>query len=115
VASGKRDRPGGQTNETGACNRRTSPPGTVIAPWSDGTVAALNAAQRHGCFHPYTCREDRHAVGGEGWQPRPTLTATSEGWECPDPGCDQDQHWADASIIEYGQELLREETHREPA
>jgi hypothetical protein len=102
-SSGTRDRPGGQ-DAIGPS--RSSPAGSVIAPWSPQTIAALVHFQRCGRFHPYTCREDRHGLNGDGVQPRPVLVPTTDGWTCPDPGCDQDQHWADREAIDVGHELL---------
>lgn len=97
-AAGRRDRP--------ADARSDAPANTTLAPWSDRTVAALNAFQLRGGFHPYTCREDRHSIGGDGRQPRPLLIATPDGWSCPDPGCDQAQRWAWTSTIEHGARRL---------
>lgn len=63
----------------------------IPAPFTAEQVAALNARQQDGRFHPYTCgsgrRQDEHHLDGEG-----VLVATEEGWVCP--YCDYRQNWA---------------------
>lgn len=110
--TGQLDRPGGTRRMT--ATSRPSPPGTTIAPWSDATVVALNAFQASGRWHPYTCQEDRHSVGGEGLLPRPVLVATPQGWSCQDAGCDQDQHWAWTTSIDHGGWLRDQSTADQP-
>jgi hypothetical protein len=109
--TGQRDRPGGAARRT--ATTRPSPPGSTLAPWSEETVRALNAFQQSGRWHPFTCQEDRHAVGGDGVMPRPVLVATPSGWSCSDPGCDQDQHWAWTTAIRHGAWLLDPENEKE--
>jgi hypothetical protein len=59
------------------------------APWTDDQVAALNAYQHTGYFHPFTCGNDStHRV----------LVATPTGWICED--CDYRQDWAHAFMAE---------------
>ena len=65
---------------------------TIRAPWTPEQVAALNAFQRRGGMHPFTCGGD-HAPGS------PSLVAYSDGWRCPQPygeACDYRQDWAHA-------------------
>ena len=53
------------------------------APWAPEEVAALNAWQADGRFHPYTCGDCGAA-----------LVATEAGWSCPTEGCTYAQAWA---------------------
>lgn len=63
--------------------------GKITAPWDERTVAALNAFQERGDFHPFTCPRE-HFTDGE-----MTLVATSEGWVCSAaPACGYTQDWA---------------------
>lgn len=59
--------------------------GLVRAPWTDQQVDALNAYQRLGRFHPYTCGNDHLGSNRN-------LVATVGGWICPH--CDYRQNWA---------------------
>lgn len=53
------------------------------APWTSEQIAALNAFQHNGRFHPFTCGTDSgHRV----------LLATPDGWVCED--CEYRQTWA---------------------
>jgi hypothetical protein len=57
----------------------------IKAPWSKDQVAALNAYQHAGVFHPFTCGNGSH-----------TLTATADGWicdECASNGGEYRQDW----------------------
>lgn len=54
-------------------------------------VKSLNAFQRSGKFHPFTCGGTKHYSEDE---PTPMLLATIDGWVCPDPHCDYRQVWA---------------------
>lgn len=66
------------------------------APWTPEQVAALNARQRDGSYHPFTCggnRTDANHLDGEG-----VLVATPDGWVCP--YCDYRQNWAHAEMLE---------------
>lgn len=56
---------------------------SVEAPWSQDIVDRLNAYQKSGFFHPYTCAECRS-----------DLIATAEGWKCSEVGCEYTQGWA---------------------
>lgn len=70
----------------------------IRAPWTPVQVAALNAFQRWGGGHPFTC-------GGEHTPGSPVLTAREDGWHCSDPygeGCDYTQDWAHASMADPG-------------
>lgn len=62
----------------------TDEPATIRAPFTDEQVASLNAYQKSGVFHDFTCG-DEHA--GER-----SLIATREGWICPT--CEYTQVWA---------------------
>lgn len=53
--------------------------------WDQRTIDALNAHQRDGRYHPYTC--------GNGCRTS-VLVATPDGWVCPEPGCGYTQKWA---------------------
>jgi hypothetical protein len=59
----------------------------IHAPWTSEQVDALNAFQKGGGFHPYTC-------GGDHAGPSPDLVATTDGWRCPQDGCEYRQDWA---------------------
>lgn len=64
----------------------------IHAPWTPAQVAALNAFQKSGRMHPFTC-------GGEHAPGLPRLVARADGWHCSDPygeGCDYRQYWAHA-------------------
>jgi hypothetical protein len=63
-------------------------PWSIQAPWSEDQVRNLNAFQRSGRMHPFTCGW-RSEHGGEG-----ILVATAAGWECPADGCEYRQTWA---------------------
>ena len=58
----------------------------INAPWTPEQVAALNAFQRSGRMHPFTCSA-RHPM-------HQTLVAEPDGWVCPDDACDYRQKWA---------------------
>ena len=55
----------------------------VTSPWSDDTVARLNAHQTCGFLHPYTCGNCSA-----------DLVATRDGWVCAGDGCSYTQNWA---------------------
>lgn len=61
----------------------------IFAPWTPEQVAALNAFQKRGQFHPFTCG---NAYGHEYYSP--TLIALEDGWHCPAPFCGYRQNWA---------------------
>lgn len=62
-------------------------PARIVAPWNDATIDALNAYQRAGRMHPFTCRYDSHHI----------LVATRDGWVCELD--DYTQRWAHAFMI----------------
>lgn len=65
-------------------------PDLLLAPWTPEQVAALNAYQRCGQMHPFTCgKRDRHRSTNAG-----VLVAVEHGWTCPALGCDYRQNWA---------------------
>lgn len=66
------------------------------APWTADQVDALNALQRSGAFHPFTC------PGHDGRGDR-TLVATRGGWICPH--CEYTQDWAHEQMADP--EMLR--------
>ncbi|GLP64265.1 hypothetical protein TUSST3_08850 [Streptomyces sp. TUS-ST3] len=68
----------------------------IRAPWTPEQVDALNAFQRRGGMHPFTC-------GGEHTPASPALVAYTDGWRCPQPygeSCDYRQDWAHAFMTE---------------
>lgn len=82
---------------------------TVNAPWSPGTVIALNQ-QQHGLHHTYTCPlHDKSA---------PSLVATRGGWICSHaPDCEYTQTWAHLGDVRFLDELhdsLETPTDEEP-
>lgn len=75
------------------------------APWTPEEVDALNAYQREGRFHPYTCgsnyrTDDFHKTAAVhfGLNDLGQLHATINGWICPG-GCRYTQDWADFSFL----------------
>lgn len=62
----------------------------IVAPFTPKQVEHLNAWQKAGRFHPFTCgsgnRTDKNHLDGEG-----VLVATEAGWHCP--YCDYKQNW----------------------
>lgn len=69
----------------------------IEAPWSQAMVDHLNAYQKVGLFHPYTCGGERmdqahqdYAYQHEGDYGQ--MIATTDGWVCP--VCDYRQTWA---------------------
>lgn len=46
-------------------------------PWSDATVARLNAQQKDSNFHPYTCPGNYQTCADQR-----ELIATADGWVC---------------------------------
>lgn len=69
----------------------------IYQPWTPEQVDALNAYQRSGAFHPFTCGRDRgnaaHSAYAEQHdEDNGQLVATSEGWKCP--VCNYRQAWA---------------------
>jgi hypothetical protein len=81
--------------------------GKVTVPWTADQVASLNAYQRSGVFHEYTCpnmhpvrcpdRQCRDSTWDhecqEGTESHGVLVATPSGWHCP-KGCGFTQDWA---------------------
>jgi hypothetical protein len=72
----------------------------IDAPWTPEQVAALNAYQRRGDMHPFTCGGDRadaahrryaEEAGDGDWG---VLVARQDGWVCP--VCGYRQTWAHA-------------------
>jgi hypothetical protein len=65
------------------------------APWSEAQVASLNAFQKDGNLHPFTCpREHSDDVSAK-------LIATEAGWLCEAPGCLYTQDWAHPFMVEW--------------
>jgi hypothetical protein len=54
------------------------------APWTGNEVDSLNAYQKAGFVHPFTC--------GSGKHPTSSLVAKPDGWHCEH--CDYTQNWA---------------------
>jgi hypothetical protein len=65
----------------------------IFAPFTDEQVVQLNRYQTAGRMHPFTCGGEQHHGG-------PTLTATPEGWVCPDQACTYTQNWAHAFMAD---------------
>jgi hypothetical protein len=59
----------------------------IRAPFTEAQIAALNAYQRSGRMHPFTCGNEAHEL-------HQTLIAERDGWHCPDEHCDYRQDWA---------------------
>ncbi|MEU5043193.1 hypothetical protein [Streptomyces griseorubiginosus] len=77
-------------------NPTPDPARVIRAPWTPDQVDALNAFQRRGGMHPFTC-------GGEHTPASPALVAYTDGWRCPQPygeSCDYRQDWAHAFMAE---------------
>jgi hypothetical protein len=78
----------------------------IETPWSDDQVKNLNAFQRKGTFHPFTCGNDRsdeaHKRYAEEHNEHDTglLVAGNDGWRCPVPGCGYTQGWAHAFMAQ---------------
>jgi hypothetical protein len=74
----------------------------ITTPWTAEQVADLNAHQRSGRFHPFTCGGDRgdaahRAYAAEnGDTDDGLLVAYEDGWRCP--VCDYHQAWAWAGM-----------------
>lgn len=51
--------------------------------WTEDQVKSANEFQQSGCFHPFTCGNEKC---------RDVLKATKKGWVCP--SCDYTQDWA---------------------
>lgn len=75
------------TNEAGETS-------TIVAPWSDQQVRDLNAYQRDGRFHPFTCGACRDADTRRPLDDEHLLVATANGWTCPTCGSSQTWAWA---------------------
>lgn len=76
-------------------------PEITTAPWDATTVARLNAFQRRGGMHPFTCGNDTRDV----------LVATKDGWVCPN--CEYTQDWALAFMVEIGMKNTTAEDYTE--
>ena len=73
----------------------------IKAPFTPEQVINLNAYQKQGHFHPFTCGSAKRCVekvthhshkGDIVWEVSTTLVATEAGWVCPN--CDYTQDWA---------------------
>ncbi len=65
------------------------------APWDAQTVKALNAYQKLGHYHPFTCP---HAHDGDR-----DLVATPNGWVCR--ACGYTQTWTISGAVEIGKRV----------
>lgn len=65
----------------------------IFAPWNFRQVQALNAWQRRGDVHPFTCGGDNN-----GQRCGAVLRATVTGWVCSD-GCGYTQNWAHGFML----------------
>lgn len=62
--------------------------------WTDEQVASLNAFQKCGVFHEFTCgTKEKHVAGASD-----ALIATPDGWICP--SCDYTQDWAHGFMLD---------------
>jgi hypothetical protein len=68
----------------------------ISAPWTDDQIASLNAYQKSGVFHEYTCRNDGCPA---------FLMATPAGWVCA-VSCSYTQNWAYALMTDWSWQLL---------
>lgn len=66
----------------------------IFRPWNAGTVAALNAYQKLGEYHPFTCPNPH---------PDRELIATTDGWRCRHCGYTQD--WALSGMVDIGKRV----------
>jgi hypothetical protein len=71
----------------------------ITAPFTPAQVKALNAFQRSGKIHPFTCGGNRSDQAHREYAARHRedmgqLIATEDGWRCP--VCDYEQNWAHA-------------------
>lgn len=64
------------------------------APWTAEEVTFLNAYQRCGKYHEFTCGNDHDRDV--------MLVARQDGWHCPE--CDYRQKWAHKFMLEIGRE-----------
>lgn len=76
-------------------------PEIIVAPWDVVVVARLNAFQKRGGMHPFTCGNDTRDI----------LVATTEGWVCRN--CDYTQDWALAFMPEIGMRHIAAEDYTE--
>jgi len=58
----------------------------IHAPWSPEVAVNLNAFQRRGHFHPFTCGLDSDHGS--------LIARVGGGWVCPNDECDYTQDWA---------------------
>jgi hypothetical protein len=65
---------------------------TVVAPWDQATVDALNAYQQDPERHPYTCPHRGEVPHMRAWGDLGTLIADTDGWVCE--SCGYRQNWA---------------------
>jgi hypothetical protein len=71
----------------------------ITPPWTQEQVDGLNAYQKAGRFHPFTCvnrGDGQHSDHGDG--DTGVLIATKDGWVCRD--CDYQQAWAHEFMVE---------------
>lgn len=72
----------------------------IKAPFTSEQVKRLNAFQKSGLFHPFTCGNPERT--DENHPDRGILVATRGGWVCPN--CYYTQDWAHAFMVEAGAE-----------
>jgi hypothetical protein len=77
----------------------------IRAPWTQEVADALNAFQRAGRFHPFTCGSGNRgnefhaaAIANYGLNDAGQLHATLNGWICM--GCGYTQDWAFTFMVE---------------
>jgi hypothetical protein len=79
----------------------------VYAPFTPDQVASLNAYQRSGTFHEFTCGSDNcHAVVV--YDSKAILHASPKGWKCPFTNCDYTQDWAYDWMADWTWKTMRQ-------
>lgn len=82
--------------------------------FSEAEVASLNAYQKSGFFHPFTCGNPDH-------EEHVNLVAAEQGWYCPamvdennEEYCDYTQTWAHDFMKDWSWRRLQQPWHNEP-
>jgi hypothetical protein len=73
-----------------SCADAAPPDGKARAPFTPEQVESLNAYQRSGDWHPFTCGRCGAA-----------LAADTHGWLCPTPACLYQQDWAHPFMADW--------------
>lgn len=70
----------------------------LFPPWTDEQVQSLNAYQRAGFMHPFTCPNRSDGQHRNDGSDLGTLVAGTDGWWCRD--CEYTQRWAHAFMAD---------------